>query len=365
MPTVAETLLAFSRRVDEDKAASWDRHGLQIGDPDAHAGRIGVCHEVTDEVVGAALAAGVGLLITYHPLIFRPLEQVVSGRGSAGRVFRLLQGNVAVATFHTAWDVARGGAADALATALGLQNQRGFAPLGALPRIKVVTFVPPDQVDEVAAALSAAGAGRIGNYDGCSFRSEGTGTFLPGPGAEPAVGATGSLNHEKEIRLEMVADKRSEAAVVAAIAASHPYEEPAFDIYDIRANVGMGGRIGELAAPMAPEELAVLVERTLSTTPRVAFTDEAPVTHVAVVPGSGAFLVPAAFHAGAQALITGDVSHHETIGALDLGLGVIDPGHAATERPGVSALLGMVAELVPEVADLTIDPTPWARPQWR
>ena len=365
MPTVAETLSAFSRRVDRDKAASWDRHGLQVGDPEAPARRVGVCHEVTDEVVGAAIAAGVGLLITYHPLIFRPLEQVVSGRGSGGRVFRLLQGGVAVATFHTAWDVARGGAADALAAALGLQNQRGFAPLEAVPRIKVVTFVPPDQADEVAAALTAAGAGQIGNYAGCTFRSEGIGTFLPGPGAEPVIGATGSLNHEKEIRLEMVADKRLEAALVAAIAASHPYEEPVFDIYDIRANVGMAGRVGELAAPMSPGELAGLVERTLSTTPRVAFADEAPVTRVAVVPGSGAVLIPAAAHTGAKALITGDVSHHETIGALDLGLGVIDPGHAATERPGVSALLEMVAELVPEIADLTIDPTPWARPKWK
>ncbi len=362
MPTVAETLLAFSRRVDRDKAASWDRHGLQIGDPDAPAERVGVCHEVTEEVVGAAIAAGVDLLITYHPLIFRPLERVVSGRGPEGRVFRLLEASVAVATFHTAWDVARGGAADALAAAVGLRNPIGFAPLEAAPHIKVVTFVPPDQVDEVAAALSAAGAGQIGNYDGCGFRSEGLGTFLPGPGAEPVVGAAGSLNHEKEIRLEMIADKSLEPALVAAIAASHPYEEPAFDIYDVRANVGMVGRVGDLDAPMSAGELAGIVGRTLTSTPRVAFAQDGPLARVAVVPGSGGSLIPAAAQSGAEALITGDVSHHETIGALDLGLGVIDPGHAATERPGVAALLEMVTALVPEVADLTIDPTPWARP---
>jgi dinuclear metal center YbgI/SA1388 family protein len=362
MPTVAETLLAFSRRVDRDKAASWDRHGLQIGDPDAPAGPIGVCHEVTEEVVGAAITAGVGLLITYHPLVFRPLESVVSGRGPGGRVFRLLEAGVAVATFHTAWDVARGGAADALAGAVGLRNQRGFAPVEATPQIKVVTFVPPDQVDEVAAALRAAGAGQIGNYEGCGFRTEGIGTFLPGPGAAPVVGAAGSLSHEKEIRLEMVAAKRLEPAVVAAIAASHPYEEPAFDIYDIRANVGMAGRVGDLAAPMSPEELTGIIEQVLSTTPRVAFAQDAGVSRVAVVPGSGGFLIPAAAESGAEVLITGDVSHHETIGALDLGLGVVDPGHAATEIPGVAALLEMVTGLARDVVDLTIDPTPWVRP---
>jgi dinuclear metal center YbgI/SA1388 family protein len=362
MPTVAETLLVLSRRVDGDKAASWDRHGLQIGDPDAPAGRVGVCHEVTEEVVGAAIAADLGLLITYHPLIFRPLERVVSGRGPGGRVFRLLEAGVAVATFHTAWDVARGGAAEALAAAVGLRNQRGFAPLETAPHIKVVTFVPPDQVDDVAAALTAAGAGQVGNYDACGFRNEGIGTFLPGPGASPSIGAAGSINHEKEIRLEMVADKQLEPALVAAIAASHPYEEPAFDIYDVRANVGMAGRVGDLVAPMLPGDLAAIVEQALSTTPLVAFAHDDQVSRVAVVPGSGGFLVSAATACGAEALITGDVSHHETIGALDLGLGVVDPGHAATERPGVAALLEMVAALVPEVADLTIDPTPWARP---
>jgi dinuclear metal center YbgI/SA1388 family protein len=361
MPTVAETLIAFSQRVDRNKSASWDRHGLQIGDPAAPAGRIGVCHEVTEEVVGLAIAAGLGLLITYHPLIFQPLERVVSGGGPGGRVFRLLGAGVAVATFHTAWDVARGGAADALAAALGLQNPTGFAPLEPAPRIKFVTFVPPEQVDEVAGSLSAIGAGQIGNYDGCAFRSEGIGTFVPGPGAKPVVGATGSLNHEKEVRLEMIADKRLEPALVSALTASHPYEEPAFDIYDIRANLGMAGRVGDLAAPLTATALARLVENALASTPRVAYARDLPVARVAVVPGAGGFLATAAAETGAQVLITGDVSHHQTIGALDLGLGVLDPGHAATERPGISAMLEMVAAVAPDVVDLTTDPTPWAR----
>jgi len=362
MPTVAETLLVLSRRVHQDKAASWDRHGLQIGDPNAPTGPIGVCHEVTEEVVRAAIEAGLGLLVTYHPLIFHPISQVVSGRGPGGRAYRLLRAGVAVATFHTAWDVARGGAADALASALGLRNTSGFAPLEATSRIKVVTFVPPDQVDEVAAALAAAGAGRIGNYDGCGFRSEGIGTFLPGPGADPVAGRPESLNYEKEIRLEMVADQRLEPDLLAALTASHPYEEPAFDVYDIRANVGMAGRVGELVEPMSPSALVSLVERALSSTPRIAVRDEADLTRVAVVPGSGGSMVAAAADAGAEVLITGDVSHHETMDALDRGLGVIDPGHAATEKPGVSALLDVVTGFAPDAVDLTTDPTPWTAP---
>lgn len=359
MPTVAEMLNALSQQAHRDQAASWDRHGLQLGDPDDQTGEIGVCHEVTTSVVEAAIAARLGLLITYHPLLFHPLSQVVAGGGPGGRAFRLLRAGVAVATFHTAWDAARGGTADSLANKVGLRDYRGFAPLDSTPKVKLVTFVPPDHVDEVAAVLAATGAGRIGNYAGCGFRSEGIGTFLPGPGASPVVGRTNTLNYEKEIRLEMVADKHLEPELVATLIKSHPYEEPAFDVYDVRASGGMLGRVGELEAPMSLATLAAAVGRSLATPTRVAGAAERMVERVAVIPGAGGSLVAAAASTRAAVLVTGDVSHHQTMEAIDLDLGVIDPGHAATEKPGVSALREAVGALHPGVVDLTADPTPW------
>jgi hypothetical protein len=96
---------------------------------------------------------------------------------------------------------------------------------------KLVVFVPAESLDAVRNALFAAGAGRIGDYERCSWYAEGTGTFRPLPGASPTVGAVGEEEHVPELRLETVfpAERRDE--VIAALREAHPYEEPAFDVY--------------------------------------------------------------------------------------------------------------------------------------
>ncbi len=96
---------------------------------------------------------------------------------------------------------------------------------------KLVVFVPPEALDAVREALFAAGAGRIGDYERCSWYTEGTGTFLGGPGTSPAVGEAGEEERVPELRLETVFPSERQDDVVAALQRAHPYEEPAFDIY--------------------------------------------------------------------------------------------------------------------------------------
>ena len=96
---------------------------------------------------------------------------------------------------------------------------------------KLVVFVPREALDPVRDALFAAGAGRIGDYERCSWYTEGTGTFLGGEGTEPAVGQPGREQRVAELRLETVFAEERQAEVVEALRRSHPYEEPAFDIY--------------------------------------------------------------------------------------------------------------------------------------
>ena len=98
---------------------------------------------------------------------------------------------------------------------------------------KLVVFVPREALDPVREALFAAGAGRIGEYERCSWYAEGTGTFLPRQGAQPAVGTVGQEERVPELRLETVFPAESQAAVVAALRGAHPYEEPAFDVYEL------------------------------------------------------------------------------------------------------------------------------------
>ena len=98
---------------------------------------------------------------------------------------------------------------------------------------KLVVFVPPEALDAVRDALFSAGAGRIGDYERCSWYAEGTGTFRPLAGASPSVGVVGQDERVAELRLETVFPEELQADVIAALRDSHPYEEPAFDVYTL------------------------------------------------------------------------------------------------------------------------------------
>jgi hypothetical protein len=98
---------------------------------------------------------------------------------------------------------------------------------------KLVVFVPPDALDAVRDAVFAAGAGRIGAYERCSWYTDGTGTFFGGEGTTPTVGEKGREERVPEIRLETVYPAEQEEEVVRALLEAHPYEEPAYDLYPL------------------------------------------------------------------------------------------------------------------------------------
>ena len=96
---------------------------------------------------------------------------------------------------------------------------------------KLVVFVPAESLDLVRDALFAAGAGRIGDYERCSWYTAGTGTFHGGEGSDPTIGERGREERVPELRLETVYPTEREEAVVRALREAHPYEEPAYDVY--------------------------------------------------------------------------------------------------------------------------------------
>jgi dinuclear metal center YbgI/SA1388 family protein len=359
--SIGALLEALHREAPGSKAASWDPVGLQLGDPAAPAERVAVCHEVTDRVVAEIERDPVDLLVSYHPLLFQPTRRLVSGPGPEGRALRLVRSGAGLAVVHTNFDAAPGGTADALATALGLGESRPFGALAAQASIKVATFLPEQAADAVLEAVVAAGAARIGNYTHCSYRVSGVGTFFAGEGTSPVVGHRAELNREPEVRIEFAAPRALEARVLAALVAAHPYEEPAYDVYDRRGELGLAGRIGAAAPGATLASLAASAREALGAPAlRVAGDVSAALERVAVVPGAGEDLLELAAAEGAHAIVTGDVRHHRARAALDRGLAIVDPGHAATERPGVARLLERVAALSPGCRSLLAhDPDPW------
>lgn len=361
-PTVAQSVARLEEAIPLSKAASWDAVGLQVGDRAGPAQSIAVCHEVSGEVVEIALAAGTDLIVAYHPLLFRAGRAFVADDSASGRAYRLAAGGVGLYVVHTAYDVASGGCADALAEALDLTHITGFGPNWPADSAKIVTYAPREAIESITSAMARAGAGQIGEYSECSFTVEGVGSFRPGEGADPAIGTPGELSREVEVRVEMNMPAGMVDRVVTALAASHPYQEPAFDIHTARANTGFIGRVGDLAAEMSLAGFSDFVGTSLPASVRVAGDFGRTVRRIAVVPGSGSDFAAAAAATGADVFVTGDVSHHRGNEAIERGLAVIDAGHAPTERPGMARLYSLVSKMFENVTDLThIDPNPWGR----
>jgi dinuclear metal center YbgI/SA1388 family protein len=356
MPTVSEALAALDRAVPEGSAASWDPSGLQLGDPSSAVDKVAVCHEVTDAVLDRIEVEQPGLVVTYHPLLFKPTTNLIAGKSPGGRAWRLARAGVSLAVAHTSFDSA-GGTGDALAEALGLSDVRVFGPTGPADSAKVVTFLPLESVEPVTEAMAEAGGGRIGNYTGCSFRVEGVGAFEAS--TDPHAGSRGE-NRVHEYRVEMIVPRHRVAPVTAALVTAHPYEEPAYDIYEVTSNGRFIGRVGQFGGSF-DELVATTSKVTGSVGMRVTRASDRAAT-VAVVPGSGSSFISAARAAGADVFVTGDVDHQRVVEARDSGMYVVDPGHAPTERPGMEALVDAVRTAIPEVGvvDLTeFDPTPW------
>jgi dinuclear metal center YbgI/SA1388 family protein len=358
--TVAASVARLGEAIPLAKAAAWDAVGLQVGEAMAEAAVVGVCHEVTGAVIKAADAGDVDLLVAYHPLLFRPAGTFVSGGSASGRAYQLAATGIALYVVHTAFDVAAGGCADALAESLELQGVTGFGPNWPGDSSKIVTYVPPPAASKVIEAMARAGAGEIGNYTECSFTVEGTGTYRPGAGSMPLIGAVGEMSRETEARIEMNVPSALVDRVVAALVVDHPYDEPPYDVFPGRANSGFVGRIGALATECSLSDLRRVAAESLATDVRVAGDPARQVRRVAVIPGAGSGLMRAAVAAGADVLVTGDVSHHRANEAAAVGLAIIDAGHAATERPGVAKLYSLVSEMFTDTVDLThINPDPW------
>jgi dinuclear metal center YbgI/SA1388 family protein len=326
---------------------TWDNSGLQVGDPASEASRVLVALTPLDEVFDEAQERGADFLLLHHPLIFDPLKSVETGSYPGDLVGRAIRNGLAVYAAHTSYDAAPDGVSVALAEALGLRGSfTVVSPRGSLRKLAI--FVPEENVEAVADALAVAGAGVIGEYTHCTFRTPGTGTFLGGETTDPYLGEKGRLERVEEIRLETVVPAHAAGRAVAAATAAHPYEEVALDLFPIEGHPeGCGyGRIGTLPEPMTPEELREHVAGSLGFPARLVTGRERRIERVAVLGGSGGSFIREVAAAGAQAYVTGDLDYHDALLADSLSLTTIDAGHAATELPSLEPLARRLAELV-------------------
>ncbi|QDU21241.1 Nif3-like dinuclear metal center hexameric protein [Urbifossiella limnaea] len=345
MPTVADLAAALNAFAPPHTAADWDNVGLLLGDPAAPVGRVMTCLTVTPDVAAEAVGEKADLIVSHHPILFRGAKTLVAGKGDGDVVLPLARAGVAVYSPHTAFDNCPGGVNDVLCRRLGVRNAVPLRPREGPRQFKIAVYVPDADLAKVSDALFAAGAGVIGKYEQCSFRVPGKGTFFGTDDTNPVVGQKGRREDVDEWRLEVLVPEANVTAAVRAMRAAHSYEEVAFDIYQLRAGQSGGeGRVGELEAPATLGELAKRAKTELgAASVQVVGDSSRTVRKVGVACGAaGEFLVDSV-RAGVDVFITGELRFHDALSARAAGVGVIVPGHYATERPAVEELAAKLA----------------------
>lgn len=350
-PTVGELFAFLDRFAPVSLAEEWDNVGLLCGDAEALVTKALVTLDITSDVVRQAARDGVQLVVSHHPVIFHPLR-AVTARGPGAVPLKLAAAGVAAICMHTNLDVCAGGVNDALARALGLREPRVLLPMGREPFCKIVAFVPEEQAAAVREAMARAGAGRLGRYDGCAFTSLGEGTFRPLEGAHPFIGEAGRTETVREARVEVVCPRRCSGAVVAAMRAAHPYEEPAFDVFP---DEGPGeeyglGRVGSIGRETPLGTFARLVKERLGSSGVQVSDAGGPVRRAAVSSGAcDGDVLNAARRAGADTFVTGEIKHSLMLEALETGVNVVAAGHYETENVVCPVLQSRLAEAFPNV----------------
>jgi dinuclear metal center YbgI/SA1388 family protein len=333
-------------------AADWDNVGLLLGDRTIPVRKIMTCLTVTPESAAEAVAEQAQLVVTHHPIFFRPVKRLTTANPEGRMVLSLIQSGVAVYCPHTAFDNARDGINEMLALRLGLAEVRPLRPRKGEAQCKIVVFVPEADLLRVSNALFEAGAGNIGQYSQCSFRLAGTGTFFGSEASNPTLGQKGRREEVAEWRLEAVCPEATVERAIAAIRRSHSYEEPAYDLYPLRSSPSsLGeGRLGRLSTPVSLEALARRVKAELGAElVQTVGNWTRPVNRVAIVCGAGGEFVADATRAEADVLLTGEARFHDCLAAEAMGLAMILPGHYATERPGVETLANRLALRFPDL----------------
>ncbi len=341
-------------------AEDWDAVGLVCGDPEQSVHRILLAVDPAPVVVQEAMDWDADLLVVHHPLLLKAVHSV-AGSPKGRVVHDLIRSGCGLFTAHTNADAPAYGVNESLALALGVLEPRVIAPHCHEGLDKLVTFVPREDAETVRQAIAEAGAGSIGNYDSCTFTTEGEGRFRPLPDADPAIGSMGVLEVVPEVRIESVIPRPSRHRIVEAMRAAHPYEEPAFDVFELAdvpasvATVRGAGRIGRLAAPQTLREFANDVLAALPATAhgvRVGGDPDRLVEAVAVTSGAGDFLLETVLGTEADVYVTSDLRHHRAGEFLEHdGPALVDVAHWAAEWTWLPVLQQQLVEALDPVGD--------------
>ena len=347
---IKEILGALERFAPLPLQDGFDNAGLQVGLTEAEATGALLCLDVTEAVVDEAVTLGYNLIISHHPLLFKGYKSLTGKDYIERCLLKAIKNDIVIYSAHTNLDNAPGGVNYKIAEKIGLKNLRILEPKQE-SLLKLVTFVPQAQADEVRQALFNAGCGCIGNYDSCSYNTTGEGTFRAKEGANPFCGQVGKLHHEAEIRIETIFPAFRKGTVLKALLTTHPYEEPAFDLYPLANtwNQAGAGIIGELDEPETETEFLRHIKKTFEVgCLKHNRLKGRLIQRVALCGGAGSFLLPRAEAAGSDVFITGEVKYHDYF-HYENSLLVAEIGHYESEQYTQEIFHSLLKEAFPSL----------------
>ncbi len=322
----------FALSLQED----WDNSGSQIIINNSPISKILISLDITEEVVDFAVKSNANIIISHHPLIFKPLQSINYTRFIDNIVIKAIKNDINIFSFHTNVDKAVDGLADFFLKKLGASKITPFTVNSFKKLFKVVTFIPKDFIEKFLTFFEKESVAVIGDYKACSFFTEGIGTFYPLPDSEPFLGEKGRLNRIEEFRTEITVNDNDLNKLINKLKDLHPYQEPVIDIYPMNvkgAFIGGFGRIGHLEGDISLEQFITTLKEKFSID-MVKFTkcnENLKVKKIAVCPGSGMSFYKDAVKEGVDIYITGDMKYHEGFDAFYSSVPVIDIGHFHSE----------------------------------
>lgn len=316
----------------------FDNCGLLVGHMDETLDKVLLSLDITSEVIREAKEIGANLIISHHPIIFKPVKRIKFG----SVLDFLITSRINAICAHTNLDMAENcGVNCCLAKELGLENLKPLSVYKEIFFDKISVFVPKGYEDKVIDAMcKCRKAGKIGNYSNCSFLSEGEGRFCPESSAKPFLGEADKIEKVDEIKVEVVCPRENTSDVLNQMKEVHPYETPAYEIFENKAlkKEISCGFLGELKEAMECRDFANLVKNNLKCK-GIRYTETGKkLKKIAVCSGAGGDYLSFAIKKGADAFVTGEIKHSLIIDANENNLCVVDASHFRTEDVVFSTL---------------------------
>ncbi|MDP8202049.1 MAG: Nif3-like dinuclear metal center hexameric protein [Candidatus Tenebribacter burtonii] len=346
---VSNIVAHLNKIADPALAYEWDNVGFQLGDGNQEVKKILLTLDVTENAINKAIDENVNLIISHHPLIFRPISKITNPL-----YLKLIKNDISVYCAHTNLDVVKKGVNFALAEKLGLTKLEFLSNETGSKLFQIAVYVPSDSMVKVADAVFASGAGIIGNYNNCMNDYEVNGQFMPEEGSNPILGTKDKLEKIVERKLEFFVDSFKLSKVIEAIKKVHPYETPAYSVYQQEKqseNFGLG-LIGELENETSLEDFAKTVKKNLQapfvTLWKAGKSAKTKIKKIAVCGGSGTSLISKVY-GRADVFVSADFTYHTV---MDSHIPLIDAGHFYTENPVLENLREMLSEFDLEIIEL-------------